>query len=131
MITLEQCARFANLEPHEILAGVSPETRHDALLQSYMFNIGRGEAVVREMMVADLRRFLDLGARARAADALVVLRLFLTLFPRARAVAAKAGEAAAAGRRFRKGGAPGHPRPAAPTGPALLVAARARRLPGR
>lgn len=41
---------------------------------------------VREMIIADLRRFRDLGALQPSADLLLVLRLFLTDHPEARCV---------------------------------------------
>jgi hypothetical protein len=41
---------------------------------------------VRDMIVADLRCFLDLGSRRQAADALPVLRSFLSDHPDARHV---------------------------------------------
>lgn len=77
MITLSQCFDFTGLLPQEVILGISPGDRHHVLLASYLANTGRGFAAVRDLMIADLRGFLDLGARARAADSLVVLRLFL------------------------------------------------------
>ena len=44
------------------------------------------KAAVREIIVADLRIFLDLGATQRAANLLIVLRLFLSNYPDARLV---------------------------------------------
>jgi hypothetical protein len=38
---------------------------------------------VRDLIVADLDGFLDLGAKRRAADQLVVLRAFLARYPEA------------------------------------------------
>lgn len=84
MISLQQCARSARLSPNELMLGVSPTRRHRRLLASYLLNLDRGAVNVREMIVADLHAFLDLGLPERAADALVVLRLFLKDYPEAR-----------------------------------------------
>jgi len=83
MIALQQLPAFAGLAASEMVLGVTPSARHDRLLYSYMFNIERRPAAVRDMMVADLRRFLDLGARREAADRLIVLRRFLSEHPQA------------------------------------------------
>jgi len=87
MIALQQLPAFAGLAASEMVVGVTPSARHDRLLYSYMFNIERGPAAVHDMMVADLRRFLDLGARREAADRLIVLRRFLSEHPQAGKVA--------------------------------------------
>jgi hypothetical protein len=84
MISLQQCAKSARLSSNELMLGVSPTRRHRRLLTSYLLNIERGAVNVREMIVADLHAFLDLGLPERAADALVVLRLFLKDYPEAR-----------------------------------------------
>ena len=54
------------------------------LLSSYLLNLWRGPATVRRLIVADIRRWLELGAPERAADAFLVLRQFLSDFPEAR-----------------------------------------------
>jgi hypothetical protein len=84
MITLAQYAAFSGLASHELILGAVPSTKHQNLLSSYMFNLHRGAVAVREIIVYDLRGFLDLGATNRAADLLVVLRLFLSKYPEAR-----------------------------------------------
>ncbi len=84
MISLAQCAAFAGLARDEIVLGVTPSAKHRALLSSYLLNLGRGPTAVREMIVADLRRFRELGALQRVADLLFVLRVFLTRHPEAR-----------------------------------------------
>lgn len=78
MITVSECVEIAALREDELILGVAPSARHYLLLSSYMLNIGRGPAVVRRMIVSDFRDFLALGATRRAADLLVVLRLFLS-----------------------------------------------------
>jgi hypothetical protein len=84
MITAAQCAAYAGLESSELLLGATPSERHYSLLASYLLNLQRGVLPVRDMIVADLRAFIDLGARQRAADLLLVLRLFLSAYPEAR-----------------------------------------------
>lgn len=84
MITFAQCARFAGLAPNEMILGASSTRSHEALLLSYLLNLHRGPAAVREMIVSDLRGFLDLGARDCAGDLLFVLRVFLSEYPEAR-----------------------------------------------
>ena len=86
MITLTQCAAFAGFTGNELVLGVSPSAKHQLLLSSYLVHLGRGQAAVREIIVADLRIFLDLGVSQRAADLLIVLRLFLSDYPDARLV---------------------------------------------
>ncbi len=84
MISLAQCAAFAGLASDEIVLGVTPSSKHCSLLTGYTLNLRRGPVAVREMIVADLRRFRELGAMQRAADLLFVLRVFLTQYPGAR-----------------------------------------------
>ncbi|OAI31437.1 hypothetical protein A1351_05250 [Methylosinus sp. R-45379] len=66
---------------NEAMFGVRPSAQHEALLASYLLGLGHGPAVVRDLIVADLDGFLDLGLKRRAADQLVVLRAFLARFP--------------------------------------------------
>ena len=54
------------------------------LLSSYLFNLERGPAAVREMIVGDIGRLRDLGARQLASDLSLVLNRFLADFPDAR-----------------------------------------------
>jgi hypothetical protein len=77
-ISWMQCAAITGLASKEIILGVSPSAKHRSLLSSYLFNLKRGQATVRDMIIADLRSFLELGALHRAADLLVVLRLFFS-----------------------------------------------------
>lgn len=83
MISLTQCMATAGLAPNEAILGVGHCPRHRSLLASYLLHLDRGPGAVRKMIVADLRSFLDLGALRRAADLLVVLRLFLSEQPEA------------------------------------------------
>ena len=76
MITMEQCKIFSGLLSNEMVVGPAPSPKHRARLTGYLLNLKWGQATVREMIVADIRVALDLGALNRAADLLVVLRLF-------------------------------------------------------
>ncbi len=78
MISVTRCAAIAGLSSREIILGVEPSAIHRRLLCGYLLNMHRGMRVVRNMIVADMRRYIDLGAAARAADLLIVLRLFLS-----------------------------------------------------
>jgi hypothetical protein len=84
VITMEQCRIFSGLLSNEMVMGPVPSPRHRARLAGYLLNLKWGHATVREMIVADVRAALDLGALNRAGDLLVVLRLFLSDHPEAR-----------------------------------------------
>lgn len=86
MIALRKCTAYAGLSSNEMFIGVTPSARHGQLLSSYLLNLKRGPPEVRDMIVADLRCFLDIGAQYRAADLLIVLRRFLSDYPEARCV---------------------------------------------
>jgi len=74
---VKECRRLTGLSGREILLGVSPSPRHRATLRGY-FRLCRGNArEVQEILIHDLRSYLDIGARGFAADQLIVLRLFL------------------------------------------------------
>ena len=84
MITLEECAQFAALETNELFTGAVLSTRHQSLLSTYRKNLERGPVAVRKMIVSDIRAAIDLGASKRAADLVLVLRLFLSKHLQAR-----------------------------------------------
>jgi hypothetical protein len=92
MITVTECAVFAGLASDELIVGVAPSAKHRSLLSSYLLNLGRGVVAVRDMIIADMRRFRELGARQYTADLLLVLRLFLTDYPDARCIRSKNSE---------------------------------------
>lgn len=77
MLSILECRERAGLGSHEVVLGVTPCAHHDKLLASYLLNLEKGERFVLEMIVADLRGFLDLGAPDYAGDVFVVLRTFL------------------------------------------------------
>jgi len=81
MIPLRECARMAGLESEQLVIGAPAHPIHWRLLSGYLANLDKGPAAVCALITADLRVFLDLGAKERAASVLVVLRLFLTQFP--------------------------------------------------
>jgi len=78
MRTLEETRSAAGLRSDEIIVGTTETEALRAMLASYLSHLWRGSDVVRDLIVADLRSALDLGVEDRAADLLLVLRLFLT-----------------------------------------------------
>lgn len=84
LISLSRCAALCGLEPHELIPGAVRSPFHQSLYESYLMLCDRGADFVRDLIVADMRRALDLGARRRAAELLLVLRRFLS-FPRGQA----------------------------------------------
>jgi hypothetical protein len=55
-------------------------TRHGRLLSGYLVNLHRGEAPVRELMLADIARFQSLGATGYADDLKIALKRFTSEF---------------------------------------------------
>ena len=68
--------------PYELPLDAIPSRRHKSLLESYKMNLERGSGAVYDMIVGDLERFIELGAQQRAADLLLVLRLFVSGLPK-------------------------------------------------
>jgi hypothetical protein len=81
MTTLQAVRSATGLCTEEMIVGVAEAETHRAVLASYLSNLWRGSEVVRDLIVADIRSALDLGVAERAADLLLVLRLFLTTHP--------------------------------------------------
>ena len=83
MISVSECA--ADRRPRVERAGSGRSPVCEAPLPSVELSaqLPSGLDAVRAMIVADLRRFLDLGVPARAADLLIVLRMLLTDHPQA------------------------------------------------
>ena len=75
---------LGGLGSNETILGVAPCAKHHSLLLSYLFNLKRGLAFVRDMIIADLCSSIDIGAMQQAADLLVVLWLFFSEYPEAR-----------------------------------------------
>lgn len=84
MISATQCAALVGLKSDDLVLGVCVSSKHRSLLSTYLLSLHRGPMAVKNLIVADLRRFRDLGAFAYAGDLLVVLRLFLMIHPEAR-----------------------------------------------
>jgi len=76
-IATGHCAVLCARNPDEIMVGVSPGPMHVSLLASYLLLHERGWEAIRNMIVADIRGTLDLGALKRAADLLIVSRMSL------------------------------------------------------
>ncbi|WP_174800280.1 hypothetical protein [Methylosinus sporium] len=62
----------------------APSKAHERTLASYLLNSHRGAAAVRDILVADIRGFVDLGQARAAADLMVVLRMLLARWPETR-----------------------------------------------
>ena len=84
MITMQECAEVAGLAPDDLGLYVLPAARHHSQRASYLLNLRRGETAVCRQMIGDFWRLRDLGARERAGDVFHVLRLFLSVHPRAK-----------------------------------------------
>ncbi len=77
LVGIKMCRRLTGLSGREIILGVDPSPRHRSTLRGYV-RLCHGDArKVQEILVHDLRSYLEIGARRFAADQLIVLRLFL------------------------------------------------------
>ncbi|WP_198033135.1 hypothetical protein [Methylosinus sp. PW1] len=79
LIPLSRCAELCGLAPHEMIPGATPSPFHQSLYESYLMLCDRGADFVRDLIVSDIRRALDIGATRRAAELLLVLRRFLSV----------------------------------------------------
>jgi len=77
LISVSQCATLAGLAAEELIVGVTPTELHNQLYKSYVLDAEIRPDVLRDRIVADIRRCLDIGAQLRAADLLIVLRRVL------------------------------------------------------
>jgi hypothetical protein len=77
LATVKECRRLTGLSDREILLGVAPSPRHRATLRGYLRMCHGNAREIREVLIHDLRSYLEIGARCFAADQLIVLRLFL------------------------------------------------------
>ena len=84
MVTLAHCAEITGLDSSELFVNSGFSPKHKSLLLSYVLNLNHGSSAVRDMIVEDIRAAIDLGATQRAADLLLVLRVFLFEHPEAR-----------------------------------------------
>jgi hypothetical protein len=78
MISLAQCASIAELASSELIVGVVPSDRHNRILSTYLLSKSPSQKTLVDMIVSDLRSFLDIGLQSCAADLLIVLRLLLS-----------------------------------------------------
>jgi hypothetical protein len=79
MNSINECEVLARTASDELSLCAVPSAKHSSLLASYLLNLKHGETAVCNMMLADFRRFLELGAQERAADVLHVLWRFVSL----------------------------------------------------
>lgn len=79
LIPLSRCAALCGLGPHEMIDGATPSPFHQSLYESYLMLCDRGADFVRDLIVSDMRRALDIGATRLAAELLLVLRRFLAV----------------------------------------------------
>ncbi len=80
-ISIEHCATLCGVESNEFMTDVTPSAAYASLRASYLLLQKRGWATVRNLIVADIRAALDLGALRRATDLLMVLRMILFEHP--------------------------------------------------
>ena len=83
-IVLTECNECSARAYDEALPDALTSAKHCRLFSSYLFNLERGPIAVREMIVGDIVRLRDLGARQLATDLSLVLDCFLANFPEAR-----------------------------------------------
>jgi hypothetical protein len=81
---LTECSECSGRTFDETPPNAPSSAKHCRLLSSYLFNLERGPIAVREMIVGDIGRLRDLGARQLASDLSLVLNCFLADFPEAR-----------------------------------------------
>jgi len=88
MITMKECVALAGLKSGELVIGASVSCKHKKMLSSYPFALPLGATKVCGIILADIRGYIELGVSERAADLLIVLRLFLSKYPAAHLSAA-------------------------------------------
>jgi hypothetical protein len=74
LIAADLCARLCGLAADEMLIGVTPHQRHEALVSDYLNRAAATGAAPHAVLVADLRAALARGARDQAADLFLALR---------------------------------------------------------
>jgi len=77
LAAVKECRRLTGLSGREILLGATPSPRHRATLRGYLRMCRGNVRELQEVLIRDLRSYLEIGARCFAADQLIVLRLFL------------------------------------------------------
>lgn len=81
MLSIQEFCAASGLRVGDLVLGVTPSTKHQILLSSYLLDMWRGPEVVREMISADAFSASDFGAMEHAADLFLVLRKFLEDYP--------------------------------------------------
>jgi hypothetical protein len=84
LLAIRDCRKLTGLLSREVLLGVSPSPRHRATLRGYLRLCHGNAREVQDVLVHDLRSYLEIGARHFAADQLIVLRIFLSEVSRGR-----------------------------------------------
>jgi hypothetical protein len=77
MISVSRCIALSGLGGDEIVLGVTRAKRHDELYETYLRNLGKRCAALRDRIVGDIRASVNIGAMTLAADLFIVLRLAL------------------------------------------------------
>jgi len=77
LVGIKERRELTGLSSREILLGASPSPRHRATLRGYLRLSHGNVREVQEILIHDLRSYLEIGARSFAADQLILLRLFL------------------------------------------------------
>ncbi len=75
---MAEVGKFAiDIAANEISLNAPITPMHRSLLASYLMNAHRGHKSARDLILSDLRGYIDLGALERATDLMIVLALFL------------------------------------------------------
>ncbi len=82
-VTISECIAIADLVSISVFPDGVLRAEHETLLASYRSNLWRGPSTVADMIMHDIRCFLDLGIMQRAKNLAVVLWLFLSEYPQA------------------------------------------------
>ncbi|BDV39804.1 hypothetical protein [Methylocystis bryophila] len=78
MMSEAECAQYVGIALAELPSPTVFCSKHRSLLESYRLNLKWGERTVCKMILSDFWSFMELGAKSRAADQFLVLRLFLS-----------------------------------------------------
>lgn len=81
MISLARCRVLTGLSPNEMFLGAGLSAQHKLILAGYLQGLSRGPGALRKQIVSDIRTSVAVGATHRAADLLVVLRMYLAQHP--------------------------------------------------
>jgi hypothetical protein len=79
IVSLKECACRSGVALNDMVIGLSPSERHFSLLQSYLFGRPDDGSTLQDRIIEDMRDARNLGASRRAADLLLVLRIFMSM----------------------------------------------------